>query len=152
MRGELEGLARSLGLGKTVTFVGAAARADVPGYFAAADVVSVPTVQHEDGYVEGFGYVVLEAGATGTPVIASRVGGLPEAVLDGDTGILVPERDPAALADAIVTLAEDNALRERLGSGAHARALAAPSWETVARQWMEIYERAIASHSSGARP
>ena len=142
MRHELIELSRSLGLADTVTFVGAVQRHDVPAYFAAADVVAVRTVD-EEGFVEGLGYVALEAHATGKPVVASRVGGLPEVVQDRETGLLVSDRDPGALANAILVLAQDPELRRHLGDNARARALAAPGWDAVARMWIDLYERII---------
>jgi glycosyltransferase involved in cell wall biosynthesis len=126
LRAELEAQAQRLGLEDRVTFVGSVQRRDVPGFFAAADMVVVPSIRHEAGFVEALGYVVHEALATGTPVIASRVGGLPEVVGDGETGYLVEERDPEALAGAIATLASNQDLRMKMGVRARARALAEP--------------------------
>jgi 2-polyprenyl-3-methyl-5-hydroxy-6-metoxy-1,4-benzoquinol methylase len=146
MRAELSGLSRRLGLDERVAFVGAVERRDVPAYFAAADIVAVPTL-HENGFAEGLGYVVLEAQATGRAVIATRVGGLPEVVRDGENGILVSERDPRALADAIVALAQQPELRRRLGHSGRAQAAAAPSWDDVARMWVDLYERLVDARS-----
>ncbi len=131
--------AERLGLADSVTFVGAVARDEVPTYYAAADIVAIPSIQHGDGFVEGLGYVALEALSSGTPIVASDIGGLRETVCDGDVGVLVPERDPQALADAISLLAADPGLRVRLGENARARAGAAPTWNDVAARWDEIY-------------
>lgn len=151
MRRELIEHASRLGLEGRVTFVGMVQRAEVPAYFAAADVVAVPTVRHEDGFVEALGYVVHEALATGKPVVASRVGGLPEVVEDGETGYLVDERDPGALAEAILTLARDPDLRRRFGENARARALAALSWDGVAQTWVDLYQRLIDARTTAQR-
>ena len=122
-------------------------RADVPAYYAAADLVAIPSIRHDAGFVEGLGYVALEALASGTPIVASDVGGLGETVRDGEVGMLVDERDPEALAAAILHLAADPALRARLGANARARALAAPSWDEVAARWVETYQEVAARPS-----
>ena len=143
LRTDLVKRAARLGVGDSVTFVGAVDRDEVAGYYAAADVVAVPSIRHERGFVEGLGYVALEALASGTPVVATRVGGLPEVVSDGQSGLLVAEQDPVALANAILALARDQELRRRMGAEARTRALAAPSWAAVAQLWVELYERII---------
>ena len=66
--------------------------------------------------------VLLEAAASGVPAIGSRVGGIPEGIADGETGFLVPERDPAALAERIAALLDDRNLRARMGAAARVRA------------------------------
>lgn len=137
--------AARLGLNDCVTFVGAVDRDEVPAYYAAADIVAIPSIEHEAGFAEGLGYVALEAQASGTPVVATRVGGLKEVVIDGETGYLVPQRDPGALASAISTLVLDPELRRRLGERARARAQDAPSWEDVATTWIDLYRRVIDS-------
>ncbi|MGO4781309.1 glycosyltransferase, partial [Lysobacter sp. 2RAB21] len=73
------------------------------------------------GETEGFGIVLLEAAAAGIPVVASRHGGIPEAVLDGVTGLLSDERDANALADHLCTLVGSASLRDQLGSAARSR-------------------------------
>jgi glycosyltransferase involved in cell wall biosynthesis/SAM-dependent methyltransferase len=144
LRSDLMQQTQRLGLDRSVTFVGAVARADVPAYYAAADVVAIPSIRHDAGFVEGLGYVALEALASGTPIVASDVGGLGETVRDGEVGILVHEREPEELAAAILHLAGDPTLRERLGANARARALAAPSWDDVAARWVETYQEVAA--------
>lgn len=103
-------------LGLPVVFAGF--RTDVAACLAAADVVAMPSRQ------EGLGVAALEAMAAARPVVASRVGGLREAVDPGVTGLLVPPDDPAALATALGTLASDPARRERFGAAGRARILA----------------------------
>lgn len=100
----------------TVRFAGF--RTDVAACLAAADVVVVPSLQ------EGLGVAALEAMAAGRPVVASRVGGLAEAVVHDETGLLVAPGDPNGLATALARLAGDPALRARLGAAGSARVLA----------------------------
>jgi len=101
--------AAGLGLGDAVTFVGAQPQQCLRDWYVAADVTVLPS------YYESFGMVALEAMACGSPVVASRVGGLQSTVRDGVTGLLVPEGDPCALAETITRVLGDGALRWRLG-------------------------------------
>lgn len=106
--------AQAARLGVAVTITGALSHREMLGQIAAADLVVVPS------RAEGFGLVALEAMALGKPVIASRVGGLPDVL--GDCGLLVPGSDPQALAQAIGTLIADPDRRAALARGARARA------------------------------
>jgi glycosyltransferase involved in cell wall biosynthesis len=145
-RSELEARVRELGVADTVVLAGSVDRSEIPAYLAAADVVAVPSVHH-GGYVDGLPNVALEALAAGRPLVASRVGGLPELVRDGENGLLVPEKDVGALADALVTLARDAALRDRLGGNGRAEIRDERSWDAVGRRFVELYERALAEPS-----
>ncbi len=105
----LQALKNELGIGDIVTFLGRRSQEALPYYYASADVVVMPSLY------ESFGMVALEAMACGAPVVASDVGGLSYIVRDGETGYLVPERDPRALADCLNRLLRDPELRARLG-------------------------------------
>jgi glycosyltransferase involved in cell wall biosynthesis len=107
-RERAEATAARLELGDSVRFLGI--RRDVPHLMAAADVFTMTSLW------EGLGLVFLEAMATGRPVLASGVSAVPEVVVDGETGLLVPPSDPDAWAAAAVRLAADPALRSRLGA------------------------------------
>jgi glycosyltransferase involved in cell wall biosynthesis len=139
-RATLEALTTELGLAERTTFAGAVAPAAVPDFLAAADVVAVPSI-HYHGYVDGLPNVALEGMAAGRPLVASRAGGLPELVRPGENGLLVPENDVRALADAIELLARDAALRERLGAAAQRLIREEMTWEVVAGRFEAIYER-----------
>jgi glycosyltransferase involved in cell wall biosynthesis len=104
---------RAAARGVPATFLGA--RDDVPRVLAAADVAAVPS-RHE-----GLGVAALEAMATALPVVASRVGGLAEVIVDGETGRLVGVEDPASLADALGALARDADARRRMGAAGRER-------------------------------
>src|SRR5512138_1331147 len=116
--GELESQLRreasALGLESQVHFPGW--RDDVPDVLAVADVFVLPSEN------EGFGRVVVEAMAMACPVVATAVGGAPEIVRDGETGVLVPPSDPRALAEAVGSLLDDRARAARLGAAGRARA------------------------------
>jgi len=78
----------------------------------------LPSVTAQNGDAEGLGIVLLEAAATGVPVVATRHGGIPEAIAEGDSGLLVPERNSDALAEAIDELLNDGARQARMGESA----------------------------------
>ena len=138
-RGRLEERVRALEIADSVRFAGTAARDEIPAYLSAADIVVVPSVRYE-GYVDGLPNVALEAMAAGRPLVATDVGGLPELVRQGITGVLVAEKDPSALADGILELARDPDLRERLGAEARREICEERSWESVGRRYVELYE------------
>jgi phosphatidyl-myo-inositol dimannoside synthase len=85
----------------------------------------------ERGWWEGFGIVYREAGQFGLPVVATRVGGIPDAVEDGETGFLVPQDDVEAAAAAIVRIVRDPELARRLGEAGRERAAMQPEWQTI---------------------
>ena len=111
---ELLALAAELGIEGRITFLDAIPHADLPLYYNAADVCVVPS------YYESFGLVALEAMACGVPVVASRVGGLKETVIDGHTGYLVPWRCADSFAERLGLLLSDDALRRKMGREARA--------------------------------
>jgi glycosyltransferase involved in cell wall biosynthesis len=120
--GPLEGLARSGGSGVTVELTDRARRAEqVRDAIRGARVVVTPSRTADDGDVETLLLVNLEAQASGRAVVTTRHGGIPEFVDDGKTGLVVPENDPGALADALVATLAEPGLAETLGE-------AGPAW------------------------
>ncbi len=115
-------LAKELGLEQTVHFHGSQQGKNLVRQYSACDVLVMPSKKTTED-VEGFGTVFIEAGLMGKPSIGTASGGIPEAVIDGVTGLLVPEGDVPALTDALVRLLTEPGLRERLGSAARARVL-----------------------------
>lgn len=130
-RQDCEKLVARLGLESSVRFAGY--RSDIPSIMAAIDVLAMPSAS------EGLGYSAIEALASGKPVVAFHVGGLPEVVIDGRTGFLVVPGDFAALADRLVQLLADPAHRAKLGRQASADAERF-SIETHVKRLEEIYE------------
>src|SRR5262249_19210393 len=117
--------------------LGFAPPSEVGAYIERAAVVVCPSRR------EGYGVVARQALAHGRPVVATRVAGLAEAVLDGETGLLVPARDPAALRAALERLLGDAALRARLGAAARADAVRRFSLDAAARATIAAYEAAL---------
>ena len=140
----LRALADRLGVADRVRFLGAVSHDEVPALLRGADVVACTP------WYEPFGIVPLEAAACGLPVVASAVGGMLDTVVHDRTGVLVPPRDPAAVADALVRLS-DRRFRLRLGAAARVRAERQYGWAAVARQTAEAYAEVVSS-SSARRP
>ena len=115
LRASLESLASSLGIRSRVDFRGARPHADVRRELNECLFLALPSVTASNGDSEGLGIVLLEAAATGIPVVGTRHGGIPEAVLDQETGLLVEERSVSDLADSLDRLLGDRDLCARLG-------------------------------------
>ena len=118
LKRRLQALAKSLGLESRVRFPGALPHAQVLAWMRKAAMLVLPSVRTATGRVEGLGMALLEAAATGVPLVGSRLGGIPEGVIDGRNGFLVPERDAEALAGRMSDLLDDSAMRLRMGAEA----------------------------------
>jgi glycosyltransferase involved in cell wall biosynthesis len=129
-------LVGDLGVTDRVRFLGF--RRDVPDLMAAADLLVLPSV------AEAFGLVLAEALFLGVPVVATRVGGIPEIVDDGQDGVLVPPADSAALAEATAALLRDPDRRHRLGAAGRVKVLERFGFERMVRAYEAVYDRALA--------
>jgi D-inositol-3-phosphate glycosyltransferase len=132
----LQKLAVELGIAERVMFMGAVDHERLPLFYSAADVCVVPS------FYESFGLVALEAMACGTPVVASRVGGLTGTVRDGETGYLIPWRCPEPFAERIELLLGNEELRSAFGRSAR-EAVERFRWGNVAEAVLSIYREAI---------
>ena len=135
LRVVLEELVRRLGLSKNVLFLGSVNRDKIPEVLAITDVFVLPSL------MEGLPTAVLEAMAAGCPVVATRVGGTPEAVSDGETGFLVEPRDPTMLAERIGQLLRDKDLRRRMGEAAGKRVEEHFSLDSMIKQYEALYKK-----------
>jgi len=134
-RRELEVLVADLGVAARVSFTGE--RTDIPAVMAALDVLLVPS------WSEPFGIVMIEAMAAGTPVVATPTGGPADVITSGRDGLLVPPRDPAALAAALDTLLADPAALQAMGAQARARVRAGLTVARQARRVERLYDRIL---------
>jgi spore coat protein SA len=125
----------SSGIGRT-TFVGPVPHRSIIDYFRNADVVVLPSVCNE-----AFGMPLVEAMATGTPVVATNSGGFPEIVSDGQTGLIVERADAPALSEAILTLLSDKDLRDSMGKAAQKRVIKNFSWEKTTENLLQLYQK-----------
>jgi glycosyltransferase involved in cell wall biosynthesis len=137
-------LLRHLSVDRDVQFVGAASDTDLPLLYRSARVLAMPSVEQTCygrtvRVSELLGLVALEAMASGTPVIASRVGGLAEVVQDGQTGFLVPPGDVSALRERLDQVLRDPTLAQRLGDNARALVLERFTWSQVAQRCLAAY-------------
>ncbi|SAK99118.1 transferase [Caballeronia fortuita] len=143
--GRLRGVARECGIEEHVHFVGRHGRNELKHFYNAADVfVTTP-------WYEPFGITPLEAMACGRPVIGADVGGIRYSVAHGETGLLVPPKDPSALAAALATLKRDSALAGRMGAAGLARANAMFTWSSVAQALAQVYARVSGDEGQSAQ-
>jgi glycosyltransferase involved in cell wall biosynthesis len=115
-------------------------RPDILSVHKAFDVFVMSSV------TEGLGTSLLDAMACGKPIVATTAGGMPEIVVDGESGLLVPPRDHEAMADAIVALLRDDALRARMGQAGEARVRDRFSSERMVQDTLAVYRR-VAMHA-----
>lgn len=129
--------------GDRVHLPGPVLRDTLPDLYRAADLFVLPAVHDGKGNVDGLPNVILEAMASGLPVVASGISGIPLAVEDGRTGRLVPERDPEALLGALRELLADPVRRRGMGERGRRKAEAELTWDAVAARYREGYEMAL---------
>jgi glycosyltransferase involved in cell wall biosynthesis len=133
---------RARSIGGAVALIGSRSQDDVGRLAAAADVVAVPSVHDSEGNVDGLPNFALEALATGTPVVATRAGGLPQVITDGVTGRLVAERDVQGLASAIESVLTNPAQARDMGHAARALVARDFGWARAAERFEQAYDRA----------
>jgi colanic acid/amylovoran biosynthesis glycosyltransferase len=132
---------QAAGLGDRVRFLGALDSAAVAEWMQRASLLAAPSLTARNGDAEGLPTVIVEAAATALPVVATRHSGIPEAVVDGETGFLVPEGDPEALAERIALLIGSAELRERMGRAARAMAEAKFDLRRQTARLEDLYDR-----------
>lgn len=136
MRERLEALTDELDLRAAVRFTGRIPAERLPACYAAADLFVMPSHAVPGELAEGLGLAYLEAAAAGVPSVGSDFGGIPDAIADGETGLLVPPRNPEALAHAVVRLLSDAELRGRMGAAARDRVEREFTWRRVAERFL----------------
>jgi D-inositol-3-phosphate glycosyltransferase len=145
LKAELLSQALAAGLEGNVRFEGAVPHDRLPLYYSAADVTVVPS------YYESFGLVAVESMACGTPVVASRVGGLVSTVTDGVAGYLIPWRCPEPFAEKLDVLLNNPELRANFGRAAR-RSVERFAWPRVGAEMAAFYDHVLTEHWSRARP
>jgi phosphatidylinositol alpha-1,6-mannosyltransferase len=129
----LKQLSTSLDVGDSVRFVGRISDEDKHAYYRGADLFVMPNRELDDGDVEGFGIVFLEANMYGKPVIGGRSGGVEDAIVDGETGLLVEPNDVEGLAGSVSLLLGDESLARQLGMNGRRRVLGSLTWTALAK-------------------
>ena len=152
LREDLAAEAAALGIGDRVRLPGHIAWQDTPDLYALCDVVVVPSVMADNGNKDGLPSVLLEAMASGTPVVASRIAGIPDVVCDGENGYLVSPGDEAALAGRIGALLGDPDLARALGRRAQQTMREQYDWQRPANRFAALYLQAVAARTTAEVP
>ena len=126
-----------------IIFTGKLSPEDLANEYKTANVFVLPAIVDSKGDTEGLGVVLIEAMELGLPIVASNVGGIPDVVVDGKSGILVPEKDPVALADAFKRLEADPTLIQKLLAGARKRIDECFTWDGIIERQVEVYKRLL---------
>jgi len=142
-RERLEKLAHKLGVADRVRFLGLVGDRDLPAVYNLGSVYLGMSRRVGRMDVEGFGISLVEASACGLPVVAGNSGGIPDAVRDGETGILVPPEDPAALADAVCRVLGDRGLATQLGQNGRRAVETHFNWDRVVRDLRAIESEVV---------
>lgn len=129
-------------LGEKVVFIGPKTHQELPQIYASADVFVAPSITAKDGGKEGFGLVIIEAMASGCPVVASRSGGIVDIITDGENGLLCEEKNVDQLSEAINSVLNDSQLREKLISNGYITAHN-NSYENVGKRYFDIIEDCV---------
>ncbi len=144
---ELKLVASELGITNDVQFIGRVNHLEVPEELAKLDIyVALSRLDSES-----FGVAIIEAGAAGRPVIVSDAGGLPEVVIDGETGIVVPKENPQAAADALEKLVLNPELRIKMAKAGQHYVQDNYSWDTCVGTMVEVYEKTINDFKQGKK-
>lgn len=139
----LQRLAVQLHVDDVVEFVGYVPHSNIPKELNKLHVYAAFSRQ------ESFGVAAIEAGAVGLPVVVSDAGGLPEVVLHGKTGLVVPKENPQAAAQALLELINDPDMRKRLGDAGRAHVLENYSWDACVKNMINVYTKVIEIHKKG---
>jgi glycosyltransferase involved in cell wall biosynthesis len=130
---------RELGLESRVKFLGVVDTRELISLYQSADVFILPSIS-KNGKTEALGVVLLEAMASGCPVIGSNVGGIPDIILDGNNGFLVPEKRPDLLAEKIVRILSDNKLQEKFRKNGLMHVEKLFSWEKISADFSRVFD------------
>ena len=125
----------------SIIFTGKLSPEDLANEYKTANVFTLPAIVDHNGDTEGLGVVLIEAMELGLPIVASNVGGIPDVVVDGESGILVPEKDPVALAEAFKRLEANPTLIQKLLAGARKRIEECFTWDGIIERQIEVYKR-----------
>jgi glycosyltransferase involved in cell wall biosynthesis len=142
---EIKSLSHALGLDKVVNFLGFVSKEELADEYASCDIFVLPAIVDSKGDTEGLGIVMIEALAHEKPVIASAVGGISDVIRSGVTGLLVPEKDPYALATAILKVLADPNLAQQLGRQGLQDVQVRFGWSRIVPLWQEVFNSALAN-------
>jgi glycosyltransferase involved in cell wall biosynthesis len=136
----LRALVDELGLADRVKFAGQVSSGELRKFYAACDCFVLPAIVDFKGDTEGLGVVLIEALSYRKPVVASGVGGIVDVVRHEETGLLVPEKDPEALARTITRVLTDNRLATKLAGRGYEHVSRYFDWDRIIERWVALYE------------
>lgn len=150
LEAEIKAQCAEMGLENSVQFLGFVSKEELADEYASCDIFVLPAIVDSKGDTEGLGIVMIEAMAHEKPVIASQVGGIPDVIKNKETGMLIPERDPDALAAAVQEMLNRPAWASALGKAGLADVKIRFSWEKISAQWQSIFSKALHSNLSNS--
>ena len=139
---ELKKLVKELRLESKIEFIESCSNDMRNKYYKLADVIVMPSVS-DNNSIEGFGIVFLEANYYKAPVIGTATGGIIEAIIDGETGLLVKPNDLNDLVEKIVYLYENKDIRNRMGDAGHNRVVNQFSWDKIINDYIRIFQEVL---------
>jgi len=149
--GPLEAVLRAritgLGLSGAVTILGAVPNSELPAIYQRHEIVVFPSIVDNRGDTEGFGLVMVEAMGCGCAVIASDLPAIHDSIIEGETGLLAPQKNPAALAARIIQVLDDPALVRRLAAQGRAHVCSRFDWEMTAQKYAQVFETIVSQRT-----
>jgi glycosyltransferase involved in cell wall biosynthesis len=143
MKDELMNLSTRLNLSDTVIYIDKVSQEKLLEFYTSADVFVLPSIVTEKGETEGLGVVLLEAMACGLPVVGSAVGGIPDIIINGETGLLARQKEPDSLAEKITKIFSDASLRRKLVENGYQMVEKNFSWDTISEKFIKIYQEVL---------
>jgi glycosyltransferase involved in cell wall biosynthesis len=140
---EIKSQCDAIGLNDVVDFLGFVSKEELADEYAGCDIFVLPAIVDSKGDTEGLGIVIIEALAHQKPVIASAVGGIVDVIHSGTTGLLVPEKDPEALAQAILTLLSNPTKAQKMGQQGLADIQVRFNWYHITPMWQQVLANAL---------
>ncbi len=144
--------AEELQLGNNIEFCGAIPNAELPNYYAAADIFIGPSIQATGGDTEGFGLTFVEASLSGCLVIGTRVGGIGDVIKDGETGFLVPEKDSSAIAKKVIYALRHQEEMRAICENAIEQCKDNFDWQVISRKYSDLLNETIAAIHAEQKP
>jgi glycosyltransferase involved in cell wall biosynthesis len=148
MKDDLMNLSARLSLSDKVIYIDKVPQEKLLEFYTSANLFVLPSIVNEKGETEGLGVVLLEAMACGLPVVGSDVGGIPDIIKDGETGLLARQKEPDSLAEKITRIFSDAPLRRKLVENGYQMVEKKFSWDTISEKFIEIYQEVL--NRSGA--
>jgi glycosyltransferase involved in cell wall biosynthesis len=152
LESELKSECQRLGLEGVVDFLGVVSKEELANEYAACDVFVLPAIVDSKGDTEGLGIVMIEALAHQKPVVATNVGGIADVICHHQTGILVPEKDPIALADAILLVLAQPEWSAALGKRGLEDVSERFAWSRIVSLWQQAIDCALMTSQGGSTP